>query len=89
MKACRQFSVQNYYCTHGGGTCPGYPILQNRLANGGFTVVAKSRTVNKQGKLESENAKVTVTCQASVNTVVDKQEETVKKLKQVGGCRLF
>ncbi len=35
LKACKRVGVQNYYCTHGGGTCPGFPVLHARLFSGG------------------------------------------------------
>lgn len=35
MEACKKVSVQNYYCTHGGGSCPGFPVLHARLFHGG------------------------------------------------------
>jgi hypothetical protein len=31
IEACKKFNMQNYHCVHGGGTCPGYPIIRNRL----------------------------------------------------------
>lgn len=35
MDACKKFSVQNYYCTHSGGSCLGFSVLRDRLFRGG------------------------------------------------------
>jgi hypothetical protein len=89
MPACRHFSLDNYHCTHGGGTCDGVRILTERLFTG--KKVERPRSYNKKGKLESEGRKFEVTTPVQIgdNKAVDSQEQTIEALKRVGGLSLF
>jgi hypothetical protein len=77
MAACKQFNLQNYHCTHGGGTCPGYPVLRDRLFYG-------KEKVQKQ-KVQ----RVLPVGEAGANEAVDKHEQAIEAIKNVGGCGLF